>query len=415
MWVFDEMAETSRAHTIGVAVDIDGPVEALGLQAALDIVSARHLVLRCTGVLDEDARLWMEDTGAGPRLHRHGAVPYGPLEQEIIARPVDLVDRPAWRAHLWSADTADRHTLLLMFHHAILDDESIGILIDELQEAYAAAVDRRTVDLPAAVADYRDYTTAMRELADAPPVDAVRFWRSYLAGAARQAPYSADHTRPRFGISQGAEVRRDIDAVSATALRELASVWRVTPFAMLVAVLAGALAEWGGRDTLTLGVAVNQRELVEPGSVAIGMYSDLVVLRLAAHRPLARLAEDAFAALLDALDHVIPYASILHVLRDERAAGAAADLAPVTLALTRGGGPVRHAGGTMWRLRGLSMPSISRELGFVVREEPDRLHVALTYAQDVYCADRATRLLDTFVTTLTRLPAELDQCGGNAP
>jgi amino acid adenylation domain-containing protein len=127
----------SRAYHVSLLLELDGPLAQDRLVAGLQALAARHDALR--------AHL------AGPCLR---ILPAGgwPLETvslaadaladwaaEAVDRPFDLRQGPLVRAHLAqvqdaSGASAQRHRLLLVAHHIIVDGWSMGVLAHELGE-----------------------------------------------------------------------------------------------------------------------------------------------------------------------------------------------------------------------------------------------------------------------------------------
>ena len=87
------------------------------------------------------------------------------LADAEASRQFNLSDEPLLRALLISLGAAD-HLLVLNVHHIVSDGWSMGVLLKDLSEAYAAANDAREPSwktLPASYADYAEWQRAAPE------------------------------------------------------------------------------------------------------------------------------------------------------------------------------------------------------------------------------------------------------------
>jgi hypothetical protein len=157
MWLVHQTFPDPAAYHVPVAYRIAGNVDGDRLQQCLRILMERYEVLR-TSLLqigdrlvqritpaDEVALIWKEQDWRG----------IGSSELEVRLReearePFDLARVPLWRA-LWTRVDGDErdsteHILLLTFHHALVDEWSLRVLVHELEQAYAN-IEHRTSNI----------------------------------------------------------------------------------------------------------------------------------------------------------------------------------------------------------------------------------------------------------------------------
>src|SRR5213078_4893424 len=87
-----------------------------------------------------------------------------------LSRPFDLRRGPLTRALLVRLD-ADDDVLLLCQHHIVTDGWSVGILVDELQDLYGAAVRGAAAGLPDLSIQYPDFAVWQRTRLGGPALD----------------------------------------------------------------------------------------------------------------------------------------------------------------------------------------------------------------------------------------------------
>lgn len=103
------------------------------------------------------------------------------LTQEIETETISAHESPFLRAVLARFDDRDA-VLGLMTHHVVTDELSMGVIIRDLANRYAARTGYSVPDLPAAP-QYREYARWQREGAGAGTDVAREYWRRQLDGA----------------------------------------------------------------------------------------------------------------------------------------------------------------------------------------------------------------------------------------
>src|SRR5262249_35304640 len=128
LWFFDQFEPRSPVYHIARALHLDGPLDLGALQAALDMVAARHEAIR-TSLETVDGRPVPRVAAAGPiPLARvdleSGALTDSEAVAQLVAedarRPFDLSRDLMLRATLFRLG-ADRHILLFVMHHIASD------------------------------------------------------------------------------------------------------------------------------------------------------------------------------------------------------------------------------------------------------------------------------------------------------
>ncbi|RLS32247.1 MAG: amino acid adenylation domain-containing protein, partial [Planctomycetota bacterium] len=178
---------------------------------------------------------------------------------ELHARvPFDLATAPLWRATLFPA-AAPHGVLLLTFHHAIIDEWSIHLLLRELARPEV----EETLDASETVA----LAPAWLPEPDAAERDrCARFWREELAGADGDLPWPRLGSRaPQAGpIGQlGGLHRFDIAGNLREPLLCLARETGATAFQVFLAAFHAWLHRVTGSDDVIVGTPVTLRCTLE--------------------------------------------------------------------------------------------------------------------------------------------------------
>ena len=318
IWISEQLlGGDAKDFVAAVAYRISGPLDAAALDAALNAVVARHEALRTSVVLDGDepvARIAPSLRVPLPvvELAAHEA------EHAVLAeaqRPFDVAAGPLVRGLLLRTGPLD-HTLVLVQHHLVTDAVSMAVLTRELEECYAALVERNEPALPPPPVPYSSYVAWERAWLDGPEATALEaFWRTRLADAAPLELRSGRiaERRTAYATETCRVLLAGEDAERAT---QLARACRATPFMLVTSAYAAVLGAWSGQDDVVIGTTVENRQL---GGLeqTIGCCVNLVPLRIdvGGDPTFRELVERGCRAVLEAAEHqALPFQRVVRAL-----------------------------------------------------------------------------------------------------
>ncbi len=233
----------SHRHTLVYGWRIQGAVDVELLQSALNDVVDRHEVLRTSLVHDPQNQFQLIHPPSPVRLLIHDLPSDGDAAarevraeeflNELDAGTYSVTELPHLRAVLGRFDDNDT-VLVLIAHHVATDPWSIGLIIRDLADCYAA---RRGGDpLPAYDGgQYREYAMWQRTPEAADVADAARaYWRRKLDGA-RILGLPTDRGQQPGVTNRYAVHRFLLDSNLTAATLALARSMRSSPFMVLLA------------------------------------------------------------------------------------------------------------------------------------------------------------------------------------
>lgn len=285
-FVLHELDPDGDSYNTAAAVLLRGVLDLPDLRRAVDLLVARHDVLRTsfTTVAGTPA--------ASVQAPCHGQVGFTDLlglpaderlpearrrAQASARLAFDLAQAPLLRVEAY-ATGAGEHILLLVMHHIISDGQSQAILVDELCQIYGALRKGEQPQLPAAV----QYAVAARGLVpgDAAASEALTYWRSRLATPLPEA-LVADKPRPVARRAMApAEIRFQVDPGLWDEVQSASRHAGVSVFSMLLASLRLSLARfYGVTGEIAIGTPVSLRETAELGGVVGPLLNTLVLRR----------------------------------------------------------------------------------------------------------------------------------------
>jgi amino acid adenylation domain-containing protein len=330
MWFLNRYNASSPIYNIAVSLRFRSGVDVAVLRTAFRDILTRHDVLRTTYTdvdgepethvqpVDDRALPWF-DLGTVDPVQIHDLCEAG-------ARICfDLAEDLPVRAHVMDGGP-DGVVVCLVVHHIACDGASLGIIAEELVEAYTA----RRRGAPPAWAEpelqYVDYAAWQRaELGDEDDEtslysEQLAYWRDELAGLDGPISLPLDRERPERPTSRGANVVVNASADVVDGMRALAQTSGSSEAIVLQAALAATLSLLGGDRDVALGAPIAGR-VDEALDGLVGFFANTWVLRLEVQPDdgfltlLARATAKALAA-YDQQD--LPFERVVEVLSPER-------------------------------------------------------------------------------------------------
>ena len=275
-------AQAPDVYTVQLELDLEGPLDVAGLEAAVQALMGRHASLRAGFrhhelsrpvqiIVPQAAAPWrMVDLSS--RDEAACATEMTRITAEDRAARFDLAAPPLIRFALMRL-SADRYRLVITNHHLLMDGWSAPVLVRELFQFYASK--GAAAALPR-VAPYRNYLSF---LAAQDHESAVAAWQEALAGL-EEPTHVAPQARTHTPITPE-QITLSLDAALTAALTKEARRQGVTLNTMLQAAWAILLGRMTGRDDVVFGVTVAGRPPEVAGIESmVGLFINTLPLRL---------------------------------------------------------------------------------------------------------------------------------------
>ena len=327
IWFLHQLGQSSDVYAIAYTLILAGATDVTALRTALTGVVARHAALRTT-FDDDGGRLWqIVNPPAAVELpiadvsHLSGAdrdAAVRDLAADHAREPFDFRRGPLFRARLVRlAD--DDHRLLLVWHHLILDGQSLAIVLRDLAALYAAAVAGRPVELPPAPA-FADVCREVEAALAGRLPELLDHWTKKLTPLPPPVHLPGARPQPAAPTFRGAETPLDLSPTTAVAVAALARREGATPFTVLLAAFQALVHRLTGQDDFAIGAPVACRP--RPGSEdVVGPLVNTIVLRadLSGEPTFADLLARTRRAVHDGLAHQeLPFDVLVAELRADQ-------------------------------------------------------------------------------------------------
>ena len=275
-------AQAPDVYTVQLELDLDGPLDGAGLEAAAQALIARHAPLRAGFhhhelsrpvqiVVPQAAAPWrMIDLSSLDEVSR--AAEATRITTEDRATRFDLAAPPLMRFALIRFAT-QQHRLVITNHHLLMDGWSAPVLVRELFQLYASKGDAGALPRLTPYRNYLSFLAAQDRQA------AVAAWQEMLAGL-DEPTQVAPQARRRTPVAPQ-QIALSLDETLTAALNQQARRQGLTLNTMLQAAWAILLGRMTGRDDVVFGVTVAGRPPEIAGIESmVGLFINTLPLRL---------------------------------------------------------------------------------------------------------------------------------------
>ncbi|MFL6137849.1 MAG: amino acid adenylation domain-containing protein [Frankiaceae bacterium] len=279
LWFVEQAHPGTAAYNVPLLLHWNEPVDVPALRTALAHLVARHESLRTTYRV-RDGRPVQLVAPPGPvdvHVRRLAARP-SPEELAPPARlPFDLESGPVLRCHLWQG-APEGDSLLIALHHIAFDGWSLSTLLDDLLEAYEAALAGGTVRSPGPPVQYADFVAWERESWEQRDVEGRAAARADELIDADEPPLLPGRHARVAAIRAGGQLTFPVPTDLWERTGRLATRLRATPFVVLLAAFQEALRRWSGSHDFLVGTVMANRPKPALEGV-VGCFVNMVPLR----------------------------------------------------------------------------------------------------------------------------------------
>ncbi|HEV7515241.1 MAG TPA: condensation domain-containing protein, partial [Thermoanaerobaculia bacterium] len=411
LWFIDQLEPESAQYNIPAALELNGPLRPAALAWALGEVERRHEVLRTAfaevgdtpvqriGAAREPFPLPVVDlSGLTARAREEQVVGLAGAE---AGRPFDLARGPVWRAALLCR-AKERYVLLLTLHHIAADGWSIGVLVQEVAELYAAATAGRPERLPELAIQYADYAVWQREWLTGEVLELqLAYWRRQLAGAPAVLDLPTDRPRPAVQTFVGGTLSFILADDLARDLERLSRGSGATLFMALLAAFQALLGRYSGQEDVVVGTPVAGRNhVLTEGLIGFFVNTLAIRTRLAGEPDFLELLARVREGTLSAFDHQdLPFEKLVGELQIERNMSHA-PLFQVVFALQNAPAATRVIPGLALAPLAVDSGTAKFDLTAIVAPAGGGLSGLLEYNRDLFDRTTAQRLAGGFVRWL---------------
>ena len=410
------------AYAFSHAIRIGGPLRKDVLRAALDRLVERHESLRThfASVAGQAVQMiGAVDSGFALRENDLSQLSEEDRKQEVVRigaaegkTRFDLSAGPLIRGQLLRLGE-EEHVLLITQHHIISDGWSIGIMIREVCELYAAFSQGLPDPLSALEIQYADYAIWQREWLQGEVLrQQGQYWKEQLSGAPSLLTLPTDRPRPAMQSYAGARVRFGVSKELTEGLRALSQRHGTTLFMTLLAGWAVLLGRLSGQSEVVIGTPLANRRRVELEQL-IGFFVNALALRvrLIGNPTVSELLGQVKTTTLEAYEHQdLPFEQVVEMLQPVRSMSHTPVFQTVlNLHNTPGDSTLNMSGLTFDYSAVTEETATQCDIVLGLQMNGDHIVGSLTYASDLFDTETMERLGSYLVNVLGGMVTGEDQ------
>ncbi|MDX7999530.1 amino acid adenylation domain-containing protein [Xenorhabdus sp. Reich] len=437
IYLLQQTIASSPIYNMAYVAQWQGALDHDRLQQSLEALFACYDVLR-TGFLTQEGHviaqvaeqissdiIWQD-------LSQYGAQAQSQAENMIsqfASLPFDLAQPPLLRV---AGLTLRPHThlIVLVFHHLIVDEESVKRLWDGLLENYSRLQMGKASDIQPVHYGQREHAAFQHQRINGPTGMAARqYWQRQLAGPLPliQLPY--DFPTPAMRSYQGGQLPFSLPTAFSEQVDALACHYGITPQLILQAGFIAFLACYSRQNDILLGTPVSNRQHNQEQQ-SVGLLFNVLVMRnqVDISQSFEQLLAQVKSTFIDAIEHQdMPFSQLLPLLQQSALQQSTLQqnsgeeihhpgISPVFQTLfTYQNTPAsekRMGSIQLSPLRQWSIPIAKYELTLEMWREKDELQGVLGYASDRFLPETISRMAENFCHFLPQLLNEPQQAIG---
>ena len=219
LWYMSQLSPGNPFYNVTIASRIEGQIDIDALcQAVRDLVQ-RHEILRTRYPVEEgrplqevvalgDWQVHCETRLMGDRRLQESELQH--FAERIARSEIRLDEGPLFRAHLLKV-AEDLHGLILLTHHIAIDQQSINILMDELEAVYGARLVGKRARLPP-VPSYREFSAWQARRTSEREAELLSYSERILRLTPRPLPLPREEPERDDELRLGKEHRFQVDS-----------------------------------------------------------------------------------------------------------------------------------------------------------------------------------------------------------
>jgi amino acid adenylation domain-containing protein len=290
MWLLEQKQKNDNAYVITASYQVTGNLDVDVLSQAMDIMIAKHEMLRTTFVeVEGDIKQLIHTfTPGGFAVEvivlEKDALISGMLKKEIhtqLQQPFDLAVWPLIRVVVYKVASKEQ-VIFFNIHHIICDGLSMNILAAGLFEVYyeLKSGGSSVQNLKPADFDYTDYVYWQQELVnDRIGAESRHYWLKKIADAPHLLQHFSVREENSIPAVSGATILEIWEEEVVKRLQMFCKQYATTSFALLLSVVKTLLYTYTkGQSLITVGSPFSGRTMKELEPI-VGLFLNNIVLQ----------------------------------------------------------------------------------------------------------------------------------------
>ncbi len=328
-WFLEQLKPGNPAYHRPGAIIISGYINLKALTESLKEIVRRHESLRTNfvtingqpfPVIHPTVTLTIPQIDLSTLTKSQQEAEIKRLGKEDAQAPFNLSEGLLFRVKYLRL-SAEKHLLLLTFHHIIFDGWSMEVFLPELAKIYAAFSQEQKSPLPELTIQYKDFAHWQRQWLTGEVLETqINYWKQQLAGVPPLLELPTNRSRPAIPTFRGELYEIVLPQSLRESLKALSQEEGATLFITLLAAFAILLHRYTNREDIVIGTPVAGRNRIETEQLIGALINTIVIRTSISDNPSFRaLLNQVKKVALDAYAHQeLPITKLVEALQPER-------------------------------------------------------------------------------------------------
>ncbi|MCR9192593.1 MAG: amino acid adenylation domain-containing protein, partial [Gammaproteobacteria bacterium] len=280
LFLIDELFPNNDAYNANLVFKLEGQLNVTLLEKAFHLLIRRHAILRTTFYRDNTGKCWQhlhQELGFKIKIRNYQNEYDKNIIQEIVKKPFNLNRGPLMRLDVLR-ESDNECTLVLSFHHIIVDGWSIKILVDELSHIYNHLATGLNTSFPSVSLQYYEHVLLQLKKGEEKFEAGLQYWQQHLKSVPNTHQFPLDKSRPKKTSHKGALYGFQISSQVLTQIKNIARSSKCTLFMFLLTTFNIILYRYTHDEDVIIGSPSANRA---DSSIynTVGFFVNLIVFR----------------------------------------------------------------------------------------------------------------------------------------
>ncbi|MEW4071829.1 non-ribosomal peptide synthetase [Bacillus thuringiensis] len=288
LWIAHEMKHKTGLYHEPVSIQIKGNLDVQRLQKALQHIVNKHAALQmCVintpegpkQIIQEDVQITMACYDWCAYQAEEKSLMLDHALQEVLHEPFDFTSGALLRFQLFQLEQ-NNYLLHIVFHHIMFDGWSMGLFLQDLEQAYNSYVieDEGRISV---LDSYHDLIQKQQNYRETESyMTSEKYWRAKLEETLPWSAFPFHVSKPRIDSYKEGAYQTFIDTKLTDAIHHFAKTHRISTYRVLLSIYIVLLHQMTNQTNLVVGMPINVRERHTQEQGVFGYFVNTVPLRI---------------------------------------------------------------------------------------------------------------------------------------
>ncbi|MGN4128170.1 amino acid adenylation domain-containing protein [Lysinibacillus sphaericus] len=290
LWFARQMDIEAGIYNEPVSIQIKGDLDHKRLEKALQYIVAKHVALQMNIVSTNDGlkQIKKEQFHVDMDFYDWSSYPGAKRDQMLekslksnLYTRFDLTSDALFRFQLYQLEP-NEYLLHMMFHHIIFDGWSLGLFLQDLEQAYSLD---QTFETEKNIHRIQMYEKLLHKhqnyIGTEDYVTSEKYWRAKLEGTLPWSEFPTSCARSLVTTYQGGALQYAIKPTLSNLIKQFSKENQVSSYRVWLSIYIVLLNQMTNQTDLVVGMPINTRSRDEEAREVFGYFVNTVPLRIA--------------------------------------------------------------------------------------------------------------------------------------